>query len=187
MKSLIIVTNKLESEIHKFIHPNAVQLLNILSGNQREIIVINNSVRGTIVNDSLATLMTKNSSKIILYHGAFTGYENVKIFVGTDGRATIEDSERWYYEKLFNAIDKWTIFDEVWNYFSKKVERLQLKKSQEVYFNECIAESKWKELPELFATPIIIEKWNELKAKSFDSQAPDYDVFYKLFEDTWQE
>ncbi len=173
------ISNKVSNSISLNINTDKIEL----TDNGKRLIIYLNSLKNdsfTIADD----INKYDGAKIILFHQVPLP---ISVFPFDVSSVANDSMDRDMYMKLFTANDKWSLFDTVWNYFSKKVERFQLKKSQEVYFNECIAESQWKELPEPFATHIIIEKWNELKAKSFDSQSADYDAFYKLVEDTWHE
>lgn len=190
MKVITIVTHEIEYEIKK-INPYYDDTPFEICNGEKKIEVIRK--KKSVTESELGSITTGDGSEnenILLYHltnQQFTQWDSPKFDIGTKGAINNKTADRINYEMLLNANTNntynWVVFEQVWNYFSKKVEQLQLKKSKENYFNKCIAESKWEELPELFATPRINEKWNEIKEKPFDSQSPDYNDFYKLFED----
>lgn len=162
-----------------------IKNITVTDNTNKILFAFNEDLTAEMIEQIKSQVVLNNKDTLILFHGEYDNFNLpaslFRINIGTNGYATIVDTPRWYYEKLLK--NKLAAFDEVWSKFYKYI----LKSEGEKYFNECIAESQWKELPKQFATPIIIEKWNELNAKPFDSQALDYDAFYKLVEDTWQE
>lgn len=135
MKSIIIVSNKKASEIDKFGITVFTDFLGKLQTNDKEIIVINNSFAETILTSAMIICNGITTPKILLFHGDFEGYKGIKNYVGTGKQTEETKADRVEYQKLLDATDKFYVFDNVWDYFSKKndTETLERNKTDFLY------------------------------------------------------
>jgi hypothetical protein len=190
MKIITIVTHDIDNEI-KVINPSYSSTEFEFQENGMKIKVIRK--RKSSTENELNDIADEDGNEnILLFHlvdqqfSKFSNWHSSKFDIGTKGYYMNKNEDRIEYEKILNANSNgsydWAVFDKVWDYFSKKIVGLRLKKIQEKYFDECIKEGCWKEIPTDFQTITIINKWNELSKKTFDGQAEDYDDFYKMFE-----
>ncbi len=130
MKSIIIVSNKEESEIDKFGITVFTDFLGKLSIDGKEIIVINNSVAETNLDTAMAICNGIITPKILLFHGDFPGYNGIKNYVGTGIQREEAKADRAVYQNLLDATDKFSVFDNVWDYFSKKNDKETLERNK---------------------------------------------------------
>ena len=119
MKTLIIATHD-ESEFDKFNGTitslaNGVVRKKVSSNNELQIILYNNTDTVYDVNSIISDINTFTDEKIILHHGI----DNLSLD-SFNVSSTVTNGDRQQYETLFNAEDKWTVFDGVWEYFSNK-------------------------------------------------------------------
>ena len=127
MNTIIIVSNKKQSEIERFGITQFNNFFGILSDNDcRTIIIVDNSIAETDLASAMDVCNRIATPKVLLFHGPFVGYNDVITNVGTRGNAN-DTEERTKYNILLNANfagnidteDKKKAFDTTWEYFSK--------------------------------------------------------------------
>ena len=136
MMKITIVTHDTEGEI-RVLFPNYQNAPFQLLNENRSISVIRKAKSSD--EGQLAEISANNTEgNILLFHLSMQQFKNwlsPKFDIGTKGaNAELEGSDRWYYEKLLNAnkngIFDWTVFDEVWEHFSKKNNSIFLERNK---------------------------------------------------------
>ncbi len=176
MKKITIVTH--ETEEIKVIFPNYENAPFQLATENRTINVIRKAKASN--EDLLFDISAKaREDNILLYHLSnqqFTNWLSPKFDVGTNGANVVpEGSDRWFYEKLLkanqNEIYNWTVFDEVWEHFSKKNHSNTLERNKTDFLYSIYNGGK----PSKFEKKADIPVLEELKSlyENFENEAYD--------------
>ncbi|MCK9235114.1 MAG: hypothetical protein M0Q41_02090 [Bacteroidales bacterium] len=152
-KNIIIVTNKKESEFDKFLSSGvrSIEIGNALkielkNSNGCSIVVYVCTGLSVPVIEINTDIKTIGNGKIILWHGIDLGLPN-SFDVGTHGiQPSNRSLERKAYEDLLTAWedttksdkDKWDVFEEVWEYFSKKNDKNVVLNDKLNFLHQCL-------------------------------------------------
>lgn len=186
MRNIVISTHR-KSEYKKIANASTESKSIVIENVTDKILAFLNEDDEDDIQEINSQINALTGLKLFLYHGPIRNVNIVNFDHITDvgpGNDNPDDTSNLNYFPYIELLDgKMGVFGKTW---SMMFDHFYLKKIAANYFEECISEFKWKELPNEFATTKIIERWSVLKEKPFNSQSVDYDDFYKMLEDIWQ-